>query len=160
MKKAELERVVGLCIPHLQKAGLIASELDEQQQEWVNALVALYQDRLRYAAEITDVTQTFFQENVGDEEEAAAVLAEEQVPAVLQAFLAKVEEADEGAFDADAIKDMIKAVQKETGFKGKQLFMPIRAAVTGQTHGPDLNQSIMLLGKAKVAERLNGRLAK
>lgn len=160
LKKAELERVVELCIPHLQKAGLIASELDEQQQEWVNALVALYQDRLRYAAEITDVTQTFFQENVVDEEEAAAVLAEEQVPAVLQAFLEKVEEADEGAFDADAIKDMIKAVQKETGFKGKQLFMPIRAAVTGQTHGPDLNQSIMLLGKAKVAERLNGRLAK
>ena len=160
LKKAELERVVGLCLPHLQKAGLMPSELDEEQQGWVHALVALYQDRLRYAAEISELTQTFFQEVVVDEEEAAAILAEEQVPAVLQAFLVKVEEAGDDSFGADDIKDMIKAVQKETGFKGKQLFMPIRAALTGQTHGPDLNQSIMLLGKTKVAARLNGRLTK
>jgi nondiscriminating glutamyl-tRNA synthetase len=53
---------------------------------------------------------------------------------------------------------MIKSVQKSTGFKGKQLFMPIRAALTGQTHGPDLNQSIALLGKQKVINRLRGRL--
>jgi nondiscriminating glutamyl-tRNA synthetase len=48
----------------------------------------------------------------------------------------------------------MKAVQKSTGQKGKNLFMPIRAAVSGQTHGPDLPQAIELLGKVKVLNRI------
>ncbi|MUT68164.1 glutamate--tRNA ligase [Paenibacillus sp. NEAU-GSW1] len=158
LKKTELPRLVDLCLPHLQKAGRVAAELDADGRAWVDALVALYQDKLRYAAEIVPLTELFFRESVEDEEEAAAVLAEEQVPTVLAAFLALVE-AGEKAFDVDGIKEMIKAVQKDTGFKGKQLFMPIRAALTGQTHGPDLNQSIALLGKETVVARLKGRLA-
>ena len=121
-------------------------------------LVALHQDKLRSASDIVPVTELFFRENVMDEEEAAAVLAEEQVPKVLQAFLALIE-SEAAPFTVDGIKDMIKTVQKDTGFKGKALFMPIRAALTGQTHGPDLNQSIVLLGKAKVAARLKERLS-
>jgi nondiscriminating glutamyl-tRNA synthetase len=157
LKKAELPRLVDLCLPHLQKAGRVASELDAEGRAWVTDLVALHQDKLRYAAEIVPMTELFFRETVADEEEASLVLAEEQVPAVLQAFLALVEAGDK-PFQVDGIKDMIKSVQKETGFKGKQLFMPIRAALTGQTHGPDLNQSLALLGEQKVIDRLRSRL--
>jgi nondiscriminating glutamyl-tRNA synthetase len=57
-------------------------------------------------------------------------------------------------FKADEIKAAMKAVQKSTGQKGKNLFMPIRAAVSGQTHGPDLPQTIELLGKEKVLVRI------
>ncbi|WP_368731123.1 hypothetical protein [Pseudomonas sp. 2995-1] len=45
-------------------------------------------------------------------------------------------------------------MQKETGHKGKKLFMPIRVATTGQTHGPDLPQAISLLGKDVVSNRV------
>ncbi|MGO4539568.1 glutamate--tRNA ligase [Paenibacillus sp. 2TAB19] len=157
MKKAELPRVVDMCIPHLQKAGRVAAELDADGRAWVSDLVALHQDKLRYAADIVPITALFFAEEPADEDDAVSVLAEEQVPAVLSAFLALVEAGD-SAFTVDVIKDMIKAVQKDTGFKGKQLFMPIRAALTGQTHGSDLNQSIALLGKDKVVSRLRARL--
>ncbi|WP_214627406.1 glutamate--tRNA ligase [Paenibacillus agaridevorans] len=157
IKKADLERIVDLCLPHLKKAGCIPDALDGEGREWVTALVALHQDKLRCASDIVPVTELFFREEVADEEEATAVLAEEQVPAVLSAFLGLLE-SDAAAFSADGIKDMIKTVQKETGHKGKALFMPIRAALTGQTHGPDLNQSIVLLGKPKVLARLKERL--
>ena len=132
--------------------------LDAEGRAWVTDLVALHQDKLRSASDIVPMTELFFRDTVEDEEEAVAVLAEEQVPTVLQAFLTLVE-AGETPFQVDGIKEMIKAVQKETGFKGKQLFMPIRAALTGQTHGPDLNQSLALLGKEKVIKRLRDRLA-
>ncbi|GBG06253.1 glutamate--tRNA ligase [Paenibacillus agaridevorans] len=157
IKKADLERIVDLCLPHLKKAGCIPDALDGEGREWVTALVALHQDKLRCASDIVPVTELFFREEVADEEEATVVLAEEQVPAVLSAFLGLLE-SDAAAFSADGIKDMIKTVQKETGHKGKALFMPIRAALTGQTHGPDLNQSIVLLGKPKVLARLKERL--
>ena len=57
-------------------------------------------------------------------------------------------------FEATEIKKTIKEVQKETGIKGKQLFMPIRVAVTGQMHGPELPNTIEVLGKDKVLTRL------
>ncbi|MCM3631429.1 glutamate--tRNA ligase [Paenibacillus glycanilyticus] len=158
LKKIDLERLVDLCLPHLQKAGRVAEQLEGADREWVSALAALYQDKLRAASDIVAQTELFFRDTVEDEEEAATVLAEEQVPAVLAAFLAKIEENGAAAFTVDGIKDWIKAVQKETSFKGKQLFMPIRAALTGQTHGPDLNQSIALLGRDKVINRLKSRL--
>ncbi|WP_338553307.1 glutamate--tRNA ligase [Paenibacillus sp. KS-LC4] len=160
LKKTDLARVVEMCLPHLVKAGRVSAQLDEAGRAWVTNLVALYQDKLRYAAEIVPHTELFFQEAAQDEEEATTVLAEEQVPAVLAAFLAQVEATPAEAFDADSVKASIKTVQKDTGFKGKQLFMPIRAALTGQTHGPDLNQSIVLLGQAKVIARLNERLGR
>jgi nondiscriminating glutamyl-tRNA synthetase len=55
---------------------------------------------------------------------------------------------------------MLKQVQAETGQKGKSLFMPIRAALTGQTHGRDLNQTLALIGRKKVMERLSSVLAR
>ena len=57
-------------------------------------------------------------------------------------------------FVPEAIKASIKTVQKQTGNKGKKLFMPIRVAATGSIHGPDLAHSLFLLGREKVLARL------
>jgi nondiscriminating glutamyl-tRNA synthetase len=87
------------------------------------------------------------------DEAAKEVLAGETVPTVLQAFKAQLEAMD--VVDAPTVKAAIKAVQKETGVKGKNLFMPIRVAVSGQTHGPELPDTVELLGKEKALAHLN-----
>ncbi|KRF22035.1 glutamate--tRNA ligase [Paenibacillus sp. Soil787] len=156
LKKAPLSRVVELCVPHLQKAGYIQGDLDAARHEWVTALVGLNQERMRFAAEIVELSSIFFKEELVIDEEAAAVLKEEHVPVVLASFLTQVEQAE--AFTVEAIPALLKQVQKDTGFKGKQLFMSIRSALTGQVHGPDLNVSLYLLGKEKVASRLRNLL--
>jgi len=46
-------------------------------------------------------------------------------------------------------------VKEETGRKGKQLFMPLRQALTGMEHGPELAQLLILIGPDKVKERLS-----
>ncbi|NOU71505.1 glutamate--tRNA ligase [Paenibacillus sp. LMG 31458] len=156
LKKAPLSRVVELSVPHLQKAGYIQGDLDAAGQEWVTALVGLNQERMRFAAEIVELSSIFFKEELVIDEEASAVLKEEHVPVVLASFLTQVEQAE--AFTVEAIPALLKQVQKDTGFKGKQLFMSIRSALTGQVHGPDLNVSLYLLGKEKVASRLRNLL--
>ena len=127
-----------------------------KQEEWVRNLISLYQDQMSYGAEIVELSQLFFKEEIEYEEEAKEVLAEEQVPEVMQAFLQEIDALEN--FTAEEIKKSIKAVQKSTGHKGKKLFMPIRAAVTGQTHGPDLPKAIALLGKDKIKQRLQSIL--
>lgn len=156
IKNADPDRIADLAIPHLQKASRLPSELTAEQQEWARALVALYQEQMTAASDIVELSDVFFRTHLELDAEGIEVMSGEQVPAVLSAFLAKIEQSDE--FNAQKIAAMIKEVQKETGFKGKQLFMPIRVALTGQTHGRDLNQTIWLLGKSRVLDRLRSQI--
>lgn len=156
VKQLELDRAVELALPHLIKEGKVAETRTPEQEDWVRQLISLYQEQMSYGAEIVELSQLFFKEEIDFEAEAKEVLAEEQVPEVMQAFLQEIEALE--SFTAEDIKKSIKAVQKSTGHKGKKLFMPIRAAVTGQTHGPDLPKAIVLLGKDKIKQRLNSIL--
>jgi len=47
-------------------------------------------------------------------------------------------------------------LKAQTGRKGKSLFMPLRLALTGQKHGPDMGAILSLLGAKKAKERLLG----
>lgn len=152
MKELDLDKVVELSLPHLVKAGLVREEMSEEEEKWVRSLIGLYQEQMSYGAEIVELSQMFFQDEIEYDEAAKAVLEEEQVPEVLASFKNIIQDLE--PFVAPEIKKAIKAVQKETGHKGKKLFMPIRIAVSGQSHGPELPNSIELLGKEKVIRRI------
>ncbi|MDM7926214.1 MAG: hypothetical protein QUS35_09380, partial [bacterium] len=47
------------------------------------------------------------------------------------------------------IRDRMKEIQKGTGIKGKNLWMPIRVMLTGQAHGPELPKTAEILGREK-----------
>jgi nondiscriminating glutamyl-tRNA synthetase len=154
MKQATLERVISLCVPHLKASGRLPVEPRELELQWAEALITLFRDHLRFGAEIVPLSDLFFQELPELDDEATIVMAEETVPVVLAAFRNAIETAGAEGFTIDNMKVLIKGVQTATGVKGKGLFMPIRIALTGQTHGPDLNGTIWLLGREKVLARL------
>jgi glutamyl-tRNA synthetase len=54
-------------------------------------------------------------------------------------------------------KDWTDRVKAETGRKGKDLFMPLRRALTGMDHGPELAVLLPLIGAKKVLSRLTGQ---
>jgi glutamyl-tRNA synthetase len=56
-------------------------------------------------------------------------------------------------------KAWTKSVKEETGAKGKQLFMPLRQAVTGLSHGPEMGSLLPLIGADRVKARLAGEKA-
>ncbi|MFP4978443.1 glutamate--tRNA ligase [Paenibacillus sp. CN-4] len=155
-KNADPGRIARLAIPHLQKAGRLPSELTEEQQAWAEKLTALYQEQMTAASDIVELSELFFRTHLELDTESAQILAEPQVSEVLSAFLHKLKSEED--FTAARIGALIKEVQKETGFKGKQLFMPIRVALTGQMHGRDLNATIELLGKSRVLDRLKAQI--
>ncbi len=60
----------------------------------------------------------------------------------------------ETPWDENTWMQWANAVKDKTGRKGKQLFMPLRQAITGMNHGPELAQLLLLIGPEKVKERL------
>jgi glutamyl-tRNA synthetase len=51
------------------------------------------------------------------------------------------------------------AVRASTGLKGRQLFHPLRLALTAREAGPELRTLLPLIGRARAEARLNGRAA-
>ncbi|MCT4787408.1 glutamate--tRNA ligase [Exiguobacterium aestuarii] len=157
MKKATLDEVVALSLPFLQEAGRLPEAVSVEEADWATNLIALYKEQMTHGAEIVALTDLFFKDEIEYDEEANAVLSGETVPAVLAEFKQQLEGIED--FTPEAIKAATKATQKATGQKGKNLFMPIRVATTGQTHGPELPNAISLIGKERVLKRLTTLLA-
>ena len=54
----------------------------------------------------------------------------------------------------DGFSPSMKEIGKVVGVKGKGLFMPIRSAISGETHGPEMQRIATMLGTDKVVARL------
>ena len=109
--------------------------------------------------EIVPLTDLFFSDFPELTEAEREVMAGETVPTVLEAFKAKLEAMSDDEFVVENISHKSKQSKKETGIKGKNLFMPIRIAVSGEMHGPELPDTIYLLGREKSIQHIEKMLA-
>lgn len=60
----------------------------------------------------------------------------------------------EGDVGLQTFKEWTSAIKAETGAKGKALFLPLRRAITGLDHGPELGPLLPLIGRERLAARL------
>lgn len=156
IKAQPLERIVNLALPFFVKEGVATQEEVDNNRAWFEKLISLYQPQMSYGAEIIELTKQFFIEEIKFDEEELEILKQDTTVAVFEDFLEKLEVA--GDFTSENIKTLIKTIQKDTGVKGKNLFMPIRIASTGSMHGPELNTSLELLGRDRVVARVKAAL--
>lgn len=154
IKQAAPERLAELALPYVQEMGLFSQgELLAEQQQWLNGVMKAIAEKISYLAEVKNFIH-YFQGGIPLEpdEEALEVLKGEQVPEVLALFRQKIQEAKE--LSGDEIKVILKQLTKELKLKGKFVYMPVRVALTGQMHGPELYDIIPLLGRENVFKRL------
>ncbi len=72
-----------------------------------------------------------------------------------RAFAAQAAEALAGLdWDAGVWGALTGALKAATGRKGRELFMPLRLALTGRAHGPDMAALLPLIGRERALERL------
>lgn len=64
-----------------------------------------------------------------------------------------------GPFTDATWTEWTAAVSAKTGAKGKSLFRPLRLALTGQPHGPEMRKLLPLIGPERAAKRLAGQAA-
>ena len=148
MKELPLEEVVKITKPFLVEAHDCSGKSDE----WITKLIGLYYEQMSYAKEIVSLSELFFKEDLTLDEAGKEVMSWETTPTVVSQFKEEANKLE--SWDVVSIKAAIKAVQKATGIKGKPLFMGLRVAITAQEHGPDLTQTLELLGKETVLNRL------
>lgn len=149
IKTMDDEAVLELAKPHLEEKGVYS----EDRHDWFIKLAGLYKEQMSYGAQLVELAQLFFgNDEISFDEAEKEVLDGETVPTVLASFKEHLSQVE--PFTKDQIFPAIKAVQKETGVKGRNLFMPIRVATTGEQHGPELPLAIELMGLDKVLKHI------
>lgn len=62
----------------------------------------------------------------------------------------------DGAFTTATWPAWIATLKDSSGRKGKGLFMPLRKALTGMEHGPEMDQMLPLIGRDRALKRMQG----
>ena len=92
------------------------------------------QEKIHTINDIGEFMPLFVGEDITiEDDEAREVLADPDVPTVINAFKAKLAELPE--WNADDVKKIFKSHQQRNRLKRQKVFMPIRVALTGQMHG-------------------------
>ena len=132
-------------LQHLQKAGLMPGDLSRDQRQWLEQAVDVFAERVDTFAQLSDELGRLFEfspESLADEDRAD--LESECGSQVLRSFAQRLRKNVE-ALDYGVFAEMTKAIKAETGCKGRELYHPLRVALTGRGSGLDLDKFIPLV---------------
>ncbi|WP_066640550.1 glutamate--tRNA ligase [Desulfolucanica intricata] len=152
IRNSSLDRITELAIPFLREARYITGEVSEETFQWLKKVMAAVRERIESFSELPQHVDIFFSEMLDYDDAAQEILRQEQVPIVFNFLRDKLSALED--LEESSVKKVLRALSKELGLGGKKVYMPLRVALTGRTHGPELYQVIPILGKELTAARL------
>ena len=103
-------------------------------------------------SQIEEYLGIFFDEKFFFEDEAKTILLDPKNRQTLHIILNVLEVSPE--ITPDTVSSLLSQLEEKTGQRGKDLYAPLRAAITGKTKGPELAKTLPLLGKERIIKRL------
>jgi nondiscriminating glutamyl-tRNA synthetase len=135
--------------PFLDQAGYKTAAIEAK---WLNEVIELVKTELTTLAGIGSHIDIFFDDKYEITAGAKQILNKEGAFLVLKMFGEYLKTATGNP--QENYLAAIKYTKEKTGAKDKDLFMPIRAALTGKVHGPELDKVFAILGKDTALKRL------
>ena len=128
--------------------------------DYVREIMPLIQERARTMAEVADLAQFFFVDELNYD---ASLLVgkdttRESATRALEIGQQRLEQLE--VFDVESLEVMLRPLAAELGLKTGQLFGTLRVAVTGRTAAPPLFQTMAVLGKERCLRRIEAALAR
>ena len=152
VREMSVEDLAKAIKPYCIEAGFFGEDYPEEK---LNLLAATWQSAIDKFTDIKDEAYVYYVDDKDMKwtDEAVEAIKTDEAKTLFDAFIGKLEEVDE--VDLDFAKTIMKSIQKETGIKGKNLWFPVRAGLTGNVHGPELVNAFVIMGKEKMIDRLN-----
>lgn len=145
LKQADNQRLAWLVLPRLAARGVSVSELPS-----LEAIIALYKERVTNLNELADAAEAFYIDLTPD----ADVLAQHLTPEARPALADFVTGLNDVAWEPAAINALIKACIGKHGLKMPKLAMPLRVLLTGQAQTPSVDAVVALFPRETVLKRL------
>ena len=143
-----------LLLPYIEKSEY-RTNVAALPESTLFVLIEAIRDHLVCLGDVSNLLDVFFRETEY-EAEALEVLQEENVLLVLESFRDELPEFTQPL----ELKDFIKSIVKKTKLKPKNVYMPLRSALSGRTHGPELPNLIYVWGRENTLTRLQKTIDK
>jgi glutamyl-tRNA synthetase/nondiscriminating glutamyl-tRNA synthetase len=147
LKQADVERLAELSRPYFGDRIPSPDAAPEQMQKWFEKLVVLfvpYVDRLDQLPARAAPVLDFDCEAARNDPENIALLAADSARTVLSEFAARARTYSQH-LTPDLFKAWMNEIKAATGIKGKELFHPVRIALTGSHSGPDFDKLLPVI---------------
>ncbi len=154
IKKLSTPELKELLMPYIGKSEYVA-DVAALPEATLMILLEAIRDHLVCLSDVQQLLDVFFRDTEY-EAEALEVLKEENVLLVLEMFRDELPEYTE----PQELKQFIKSIVKKTKLKPKNVFMPLRSALSGRTHGPELPNLIYVWGRENTLARLEKTIQK
>ncbi len=141
--KMPVEALAERALPFFAAAGLMPPEPGARERAWFERVidaVKSHADHLDKLPRETSIVYGFTSDPPELDEAARATLAEPGALVLAREFARLAAERD--VLTLEVYKEIVGLVKKSTGRKGRDLFHPIRAALTGLGSGPELDRLI------------------
>jgi nondiscriminating glutamyl-tRNA synthetase len=149
IRKMEEGRLSELLLPYFERAGLLVSQ---SNRKYITQISGILKENLVILSQIEEYLGIFFDEKFFFEEEAKTILLHSENREILRTVLKILEGLPE--MPREGWPSLLPQLEEKTGRRGKSLFTPLRAGITGKTKGPELAKIIPLLGREKTIDRL------
>jgi glutamyl-tRNA synthetase len=143
MRESDLERLTNLATPYLQAAGFVSADENKIDRAKLRLIVDAVRNNMSCVSQIVQEADIFFKDAVVSEKHLEFISSEIS-QSILLSFYRELQKLD--TLSPEMFKETFVAVQKETKVNGKGLYMPVRLALTGREHGPELYSIANILG--------------
>jgi glutamyl-tRNA synthetase len=156
IRQLSAEELADAMLPFLERD--LPAELLPIDREYLLRIVPLAQERLKVLSDSAQLTSYFFQKEL-DYDPAYLVqrgMDAQSTLAALRRAQPELEKAD--SFEHGPLEGSLRAAGEELGLSPRQFFGALRVAVTGRAASPPLFETMEVLGKERVLERIQSAI--
>lgn len=129
------------------------SNMKNKSRDFVNKIALLYKEHINNPIELVEMSKIFFDDNIVYQQDCRKYLKNsELVRRIVLTFKEEVIKIND--WNIELINKCLNNVCNICNVSGIDLYMPIRIAISGVTKGPSLVDTIYLIGKEKIINRL------
>jgi nondiscriminating glutamyl-tRNA synthetase len=129
---------------HLKKAGLLPEEMSPEHWAWLEQAVEAFAEKVDRFSRLPSFFSGLFEFSLATlDDDAKEILKERCSLEVIKSFADKIARVEN--FDYEAFGQMAKKIKEDTGCKGKELYHPLRVALTAKTSGLELDKFIPIV---------------
>ncbi len=146
IKNYDINKLSELALPYLGSAGY-----DISDKEKVARVVSAVRTYINKLDDIAHSASVYYRVSFNLTIEQKELIKSDSSQQVIENLISGVQNDD---ISRESFKLLLSRIQKETGIKGTALYQPVRLALTGEEHGPELGLIAYVLGKDEIIKRL------
>ncbi|MCK9225584.1 MAG: glutamate--tRNA ligase [Candidatus Muirbacterium halophilum] len=151
IQSIDIDKLVDYAIPFVDK-----KLYDISDKAFFKRIMTVISEPITVLADVNKEMVYYFDNTIDKtiDEEIKEIFSKESAFTVVENYIERLGNIPENDYNEESLKQALRTIQNEFKIKGKELFMPMRVALTYKTSGPGVYEMLIVLGKERSLKRM------